>query len=57
MSRGVHAIKQGDVAKVFKAARIAGLVIERYEIDKAGKIVVIPHKADAAAVANDISGE
>jgi hypothetical protein len=40
MSKGFQAFKQGDVAKALKAARIAGVTVDRYEIDKAGKIVV-----------------
>ena len=40
MSTGIHAIKQGDVLKVFRAARLAGMEIERYEIDRQGNVVV-----------------
>jgi hypothetical protein len=40
MSKGIHTFKQGDVAKALKAAHIAGVTVDRYEIDRVGKIVV-----------------
>lgn len=40
MSRGAQAFKQTDVTKVIKGAQNAGLDVDRFEIDRAGKIVV-----------------
>ncbi len=48
MSTGIHAIKQGDVLKVFRAARLAGMEIERYEIDRQGNVVVFPRNGAAS---------
>jgi hypothetical protein len=41
MSRGIQMFKQTDIAKALKAAQSAGLDVQRFEIDKAGTIVVI----------------
>ena len=41
MSRGVQAFKQTDVSKAIRASRNAGLVVDRVEIDKGGKIVIV----------------
>jgi hypothetical protein len=41
MSRGPTTFRQRDVAAAIKAARAAGLTVERVEVDKSGKIVVI----------------
>ncbi len=48
MSRGLQVFRQTDITKAIKAAQKAGLDVQRFEIDRAGKIVVI---ADRAAVA------
>lgn len=48
MSRGVQGFKQTDVAKAIRAALSAGLDIQRFEIDKAGKIVVTVGQVKAA---------
>ena len=45
MSRGVQKFRQGDVAKAIMAAQKAGLDVHRFEIDRAGKIVIITDKA------------
>jgi hypothetical protein len=47
MSRGVQMFKQTDVTKAIKGAQNAGLDVQRFEIDKAGTIVVIATKLDA----------
>jgi hypothetical protein len=41
MSRGAQTFKQNDVKKAGKGARDAGFDVQRIEIDRAGKIVVI----------------
>lgn len=52
MSRGPHSFKQTDLARLFRAAKKAGLPVERYEIDpKTGRIIVVIK--DEAASAND----
>jgi hypothetical protein len=56
MSRGVQTFKQNDVKKAGKGARAAGFDVQRIEIDRAGKIVVIIGKsADATASIEDIA--
>jgi hypothetical protein len=45
MSRGVQIFRQGDIAKAIMAAQKAGLDVHRFEIDRAGKIVIITDKA------------
>jgi hypothetical protein len=47
MSRAAHEFKQTNVVKALKAARTAGLDVHRFEIDRAGKIVVITGKPGA----------
>jgi hypothetical protein len=41
MSRGPQTFKQADVTRVLKAAAKAGFSVNRFEIDRAGKIVII----------------
>jgi hypothetical protein len=56
MSRGQQTFKQGDLAKALKAAVKAGIAVERLEIDKDGKIVIVtgrPVDAANAAEAED----
>ena len=48
MSRGQQTFKQRDVTKALKAAVKAGIAIERFEIDKNGKIVIVTSKAEEA---------
>jgi hypothetical protein len=52
MSRGQQTFKQGDVTKALKAAVKAGIAIERFEIDKNGKIVIVTAKAEDAVDGN-----
>ena len=49
MSRGQQTFKQSDVTKALKAAVKAGLAIERVEIDKSGKIVVVTGRPEGVA--------
>jgi hypothetical protein len=46
MSRGQQTFKQRDVTKAIKAAVKAGIAVERVEIDKSGKIVIVTVKAE-----------
>ena len=49
MSRGQQTFKQRDVTKALKATVKAGIAIERVEIDKDGKIVIVATRPEAAA--------
>ncbi len=49
MSRGQQTFKQGDVTKVLKATVKAGIAVERVEIDKDGKIVVVTVRPEDTA--------
>jgi hypothetical protein len=42
MSRGQQTFKQRDVTKALKATVKAGIAVGRVEIDKDGKIVIVP---------------
>jgi hypothetical protein len=59
MSKGVHLFKQGDVAKALKAARAAGFGVERIEVDRTGKFVVVlaGNKQDVAVKIDAVSNE
>ena len=52
MSRGQQTFKQRDVTKALKAAVKAGMAIERFEIDKNGKIIIVTAKAGDAVDGN-----
>ena len=52
MSRGQQTFKQRDVTKALKAAVKAGIAIERFEIDKNGKIIIVTAKAEDAVDVN-----
>jgi hypothetical protein len=41
MSRGAQAFKQGDITRAIKATVNAGQHVQRVEVDRMGKIVVI----------------
>ncbi|RJF69610.1 hypothetical protein [Rhodopseudomonas palustris] len=41
MSRGAQTFRQADVTKALKAAAAAGITVQRFEIDREGKLVVI----------------
>jgi len=49
MSRGQQTFKQSDVIKALKATVKAGIAVERVEIDKNGKIVVVTARPEDAA--------
>jgi hypothetical protein len=46
MSRGQQTFKQWDVTKAVKAMVKAGISVERVEIDKRGKIVMVAAKPE-----------
>ena len=52
MSRGQQTFKQRDVTKAIKATVKAGVPVERVEIDKNGKIVIVTAKAEDAVDGN-----
>ena len=52
MSRGQQTFKQRDVTKAIKATVKAGIPVERVEIDKNGKIVIVTAKAKDAVNEN-----
>jgi formyltetrahydrofolate synthetase len=41
MSRGPCSFKQSDITKAVKAVVAAGVQVERVEVDKAGKIIIV----------------
>jgi hypothetical protein len=48
MARGPATFRQRDLMGAVKAMRMAGFEIARVEVDKSGKIVVVPRQARAA---------
>jgi len=49
MSRGQQTFRQRDVTKALKATVKAGIAVERVEIDKDGKIVIVTGSPEDAA--------
>ena len=49
MSRGQQTFKQRDVTKALKATVKAGIAVGRVEIDKDGRIVIVPAMPEDAA--------
>ena len=49
MSRGQQTFKQNDLTKAIKATVKAGIAVGRVEIDKNGKIVIVPARPEDAA--------
>jgi hypothetical protein len=45
MARGPCTFKQQDVTRALRAAVAAGVEVQRFEIDKDGKIVVVTGKS------------
>jgi hypothetical protein len=50
MARGSCTFKQRDVRAAVKAVRAAGVEVARVEIDKDGKIVVVPESRRVKAI-------
>jgi hypothetical protein len=46
MGKGPSTFKKNDVKRALQAAVTAGIEVQRFEIDKAGKIVVVAGKSD-----------
>jgi hypothetical protein len=55
MARGPTTFRQRDAAALIKAARIAGLEIERVEVGRDGKIVLVTKKSkcETASATNE----
>jgi hypothetical protein len=51
MARHKAAFQQGDATRAMRAVHAAGLEVARVEIEKGGKIVVIPGKPEQSAPA------
>jgi hypothetical protein len=51
MARAPSTFRQQDVTRAVKAVAAAGVHIARIEIDKAGKIVIVPGKPQEPATA------
>jgi hypothetical protein len=49
MSRGQQTFKQSDLTKALKGTVKAGIAVERVEINKDGKIVIVTARLDDAA--------
>ena len=47
MSRGPYSFKQRDMTRAVKAVVAAGLAVARVEVDKDGKIVIVPGTPEA----------
>jgi hypothetical protein len=47
VTRGPSTFKQTDLVRALKGAKEAGMDVERVEIDKAGKIVMVTGKPSA----------
>ena len=57
MSRCQQTFKQRDVTKAIKAAVKAGIAVERVEIDKNGKIIIVTAMVENAANYNGSTSE
>jgi hypothetical protein len=55
MSRAPQTFKQNDVTKACKGAVRAGLMVQRVEIDQAGKIVVFAGKPADPQIAQPVN--
>jgi hypothetical protein len=53
MSRGQQTFKQSDVTKAIKAAVKAGIAVERVEINRDGKIVIVTSKTEDAVIGDN----
>ena len=53
MSRGAQTFRQADLTKALKGAVAAGINVNRVEIDRAGKTVVVAGSAGQGVPPND----
>jgi hypothetical protein len=49
MARGRVSFKERDLARAMRAARRSGVPLERVEIDREGRIILVPGKPGEAA--------
>ena len=56
MARGPATFKQGDLTRALGAAKVAGISVQRFEVDKAAKIVVISDVCVGGAKLDETSG-
>lgn len=56
MSRGIQLFRETDVTKAVRGALKAGLDVQRFEIERGGRIIIIASKAAPADVAEDARG-
>jgi hypothetical protein len=54
MSRGPATFKKRDVTRAVKAIEAAGLSVARVEVDKDGKIVIVPGRPELPTPQNDL---
>jgi hypothetical protein len=52
MARGPATFKQADVTRALRGTVAAGVDVQRIEIDKTGKIVVVTGKPERVPVSN-----
>jgi hypothetical protein len=57
MSRGPHAFKKRDVVRAVQAAQAAGLSVQRIELDKSGRIVIVTGEESASGAWDDAIAE
>jgi hypothetical protein len=53
LRRGPSTFKQSDLVRALRAARIAGVEVDRVEIDKSGRIVVVMSNAPVVTAIAD----
>jgi hypothetical protein len=49
MSRATYSFKETDVTRAYRATRKAGAVVDRVEIDRSGKIIIVIENAQSDA--------
>jgi len=54
MSRAPLSFKQRDLTRALKAVEAAGLTVARAEVDKDGKIVIVPGRPEAGGEQNEL---
>jgi hypothetical protein len=52
MARAPSTFRQRDVSRALRAAASAGMTVDRVEIDRAGKIVIVARNADYSSDAS-----